>query len=640
MQPQIVGLGDDRPVLTEPVRPRLVDGADRAIYLETGLDPVLAMVHMPSPIRSGATGVILSPPFGWDAECTHRARRVWAVALAKAGHPAVRIDHPGTGDSAGSPYDPDRLAAWTAALAATACWLRDELGCVRVVGLGLGFGGMMAWLAAAEGAPIDDLVLWAVPTSGRRLLHEIRATSLLSIDPRIEPGYEPGSPDAASVLTGEDLLDEAGQITTGATSRTLSQLDLTKCELADPTRRRVLLFKRSGAAADKRLHDYLEASGAQVTVENGDSYGAMMQYVQLAEIPRAAIARSISWLSDSEASRERPRGATATGSRPPVRATEAIELTHDGVTIRETTLTIKLESGMLRGILTEPVSVAAADVGAVFFSGGSDRRIGPNRMWVDASRRWAARGVPAVRIDPYAIGDSDGDEDCYAELRSYYDPGHVKSTIALLDNLQTHGLPGRFVLVGFCSGAYRSFHVAMTDRRVAGVFAINLPFFFWSSWLIRVRHSWVADREPRPSDSLIKTATLRVLQSGLRVVQSARLVVLRLRHRSPDKIDLALEHLRDQGTELLLLFKTNSKEYNDLLANGHMDRLREMPNVQVKRIPGSDRRFRPLPLQRYVNDTLDDALSRVLQRDGAAIAAGLDGAASLRTQRRRWRRGR
>ncbi len=149
----------------------------RSLYL-TPPDraPVFAVLHEPpAGTARSSTGVLLCPPFGWDELCTHRSLRAWADALAGAGHAALRLDLPGTGDSGGSPCDPDRLAAWTEAVAAAADWLRGETGGERIVAVGLGLGGMLALRALAGGAPIDDLVLWSVPARGSLLLREMRA---------------------------------------------------------------------------------------------------------------------------------------------------------------------------------------------------------------------------------------------------------------------------------------------------------------------------------------------------------------------------------------------------------------------------------------------------------------------------------
>ena len=614
MQPQVAAPRGEPPAELEPGRPlRVVEGViTRALYLAIEPDPVFAIVHLPALVRSDATGVVLCPPFGWEEMCTYRTRRAWADALARAGHPAVRIDLPGTGDSAGSPRDPQRLAAWTAAVAAAARWLRDETGCGRVAGLGIRFGGMIAWLAAARGAPIDDLVLWAPPTRGSRLLREVRASGVLEIDARLEPddAHTAGSRNSATPAEDDGFLDMAGRIMTKETVESLAQLDLTQLPLADPACRRVLVFEGDGVAMDQRLHDYFEASGADVTVASGEGYGAMMHYARYARTPTAAIARSISWLSEPGGPGGRSSSVAVDPPPTAVPTLPTLELDHDGVAIRETP--IELEPGRRFGILAEPAAVTSADVCAVLFNAGSDRRTGPNRSWVEIARRWAARGVPTVRYDQPGIGDSDGDERTYEDLAAYYDPRITDHTIAILDELQARGLPGRFVLAGFCSGGYWSLQGALADPRVVGAFAINLPFFVWTWWSRRVLHGWWVYRKHRSDDPVIIAGTLWALKRAARMLPLGRRVLLRALPWVPQRLDVDLNQLRDQGTEVLLMFRPIEPLYKDLLADGRIDRLRELPNVQVKRIPGSDQTFRPLPLQRYVSDELDAALTRVL----------------------------
>ena len=50
----------------------------------------------------------------------------------------------------------------------------------------------------------------------------------------------------------------------------------------------------------------------------------------------------------------------------------------------------------------------------MLLNSGAVRRIGPQRMWVEAARRWAALGVPTLRFDVVGVGDSDGDGSAYA----------------------------------------------------------------------------------------------------------------------------------------------------------------------------------------------------------------------------------
>ncbi len=588
----------------------------RAVYLGTEPDPIFAMVHEPTSIRPGVTGVLLCPPFGWDDMCTYRVRRAWANALARAGHPAIRIDLPGTNDSAGSPRDPERLAAWTSAVAGAAGWLRDEYHCGRIAGLGIGLGGTVAWLAAAQGAPIDDLLLWAVPTRGDQLLRHIRAAALINIDHRVDSDGIPNAGLGDGGIQREDagLVEMSGRLITNETIASLAHLDLTKLSLADSTRRRVLLFARAKSAADKRVSDHFKTSGAELTVASGDAYGAMMQYTPLARVPDAALKGSISWLAQGEDPRRQSAGSAAGRTGNPVQTLPALELCHDGVPIRETPLRIDLGSESAFAILTEPIAAGAADSCAVLFNAGSDRRTGPCRMWVETARRWAARGIPTVRLDQPGIGDADG-EHSYAKLAAYYDPRITSRTTLTLDHLEARGLPSRFVLVGFCSGGHWALNAALADPRVAGVFTINLPFFFWNWWSRRVLHGWWVHRKRRPDDPLMIVGILSTLRRVSRIFPVIRRMFLRVRPGGSDRLVRALSHLRDQGTELLFLFRPGEPLYDDLLADGRMERIRQMPNVRVAQIPGTDHGFRPLALQSFVSGQLDAALARVVQSD-------------------------
>lgn len=587
-----------------------------AFYLDTGIDPVFSVVHEPESAPSGV-GVVMCPSFGWDDMCIHRTKRTWAERLREAGHTTIRFDLPGTGDSPGSPRDPERLRAWLAAVTAAATWLRTERNCSRVVGFGVGFGGMLAWLAASEGAPVDDLILWAVPTQGRRLLREIRAAAQLSIDSVIEPRPDLDPDLIESSQLGADLLDESGQVVTQETLASLGDLDLTALPLPNAAARRVLVFARSGNDVDANLADCFRAAGADVTVADGSEYAAMMQYVQHSQLPVEAVARSIRWLEQVKpAPAEHPAPISSSKT---FKAASVLETTYDGVAIRERPITLRLGPRTLRGILTEPVDAACADLCAVFFSGGSDRRLGPNRMWVDASRRWAAQGVASARVDPAGIGDSDGDESFWTQFNAHYHPDHIPQTVELLNALEREGTPSRFVLTGFCSGANRSFQVAINDERVVGVFAIGLPFFFWNWWTVHIRDWWVADWVPTSVDKWKKTTAVRLIQRGLLVLTRLRRIAVRLAPHRPDRTDIALKRLADRGTEFLIFFKLESHELAELVSEGRYQRLSATPGVEIELIPGRDIRFRPLALQGFVNRKLDAALARVLEsrRDSA-----------------------
>src|SRR5204863_2898926 len=58
----------------------------------------------------------------------------------------------------------------------------------------------------------------------------------------------------------------------------------------------------------------------------------------------------------------------------------------------ETTYTVGRPAASMFGILSEPdPNAPRAECCVLFLNPGAVRHIGPNRMWVEAARRWAAR---------------------------------------------------------------------------------------------------------------------------------------------------------------------------------------------------------------------------------------------------------
>src|SRR5665213_1803171 len=88
-------------------------------YITSEAVPLFAVLHLPEGEHSNV-GVVICSPFGWDELGAHRSLRALAGELAQAGHPALRFDLPGSGDSGGAPRDPDRLGAWTTSVGAAA----------------------------------------------------------------------------------------------------------------------------------------------------------------------------------------------------------------------------------------------------------------------------------------------------------------------------------------------------------------------------------------------------------------------------------------------------------------------------------------------------------------------------------------
>jgi pimeloyl-ACP methyl ester carboxylesterase len=593
----------------------------RPLYIASHGESIFATVHAAhGPAREAA--VLLCPPFGWEDMSSYRARREWASLLAGEGFTVLRIDFPGSGDSSGGPRDAQRLQAWTDAVESSTRWLSSNSGARRIVAIGIGLGGTIAYRAMAQGAAIDDLVLWGVASRGRRHLRELRAFSYMESS-RVE---DDAAPQSTVEDTGAGSLVVAGYALSADTQRELNELDLTELDCGPLASARVLLLERDGHAVDPRLLAAIEGCGANVTVSGGDGYAAMM----MAELPYSVSAHAVfetvsAWLvrlSDA---------ADATAVRPPVEVPEAsgsAEMSMpDGTRVRETAITISHPLGDPVGILTEPVG-AAADLCAVWLNAGPQRRIGPNRMWVETARRWAALGVPTVRIDLAAIGDADGDSRSLLEISSYYGGSYLDQVRVVLDALQARGLPARFVLGGLCAGAYWSLQAAQDDIRVAGAVVLNPGYLVYDGGVSNavLQSRGVASRLLKPAtwarvlrgqftpSAHLASARTLLLALARRLLNLPKRLLARGAEAGGNEITRVFDRLREQNQQALILFAGEERLYLELQAAGRFAGLERWPNVSLVHIelPGDLHTLRPLSLQQDASRLVDELLQREL----------------------------
>jgi alpha-beta hydrolase superfamily lysophospholipase len=602
----------------------------RALYLQAGTSPVFAIFHPGAgPLRQSA--VLLCPPFGWEDMCSYRSRRDWAEHLALEGHATLRLDLPGSGDSASDPTDPQQLNTWTQAVTGAAQWLLETTGATRIVNIGIGLGGLVACRAALSDAPIDELVLWHVPGQGRTLVRELRAFSALEV------AYipDPGQPEHELKPLEDGALVANGYLLSAETVDELNQLDLRELSHVSRGPRRALLLGRDGMRVDDALHEALEQAGAQVRIADGPGYAEMILNPQDALPPTTVFQIVSSWMNEGElewstpsAAQSQDRSSETTSSQASAR--EDLELLHSGVELRETPVHIDGPDGPLFGILTEPLG-EREELCAVLVNAGPQRRTGPNRMWVEIARRWAARGVPTLRLDLAGIGDSDGDTAALVRVASLYAPAYVGQVRAALDMLSTRGLPSRFVALGLCSGAYWSTQTALEDERIGTVIMLNPRSLIWDEWVYALRRT----RELRKS--MLTGSTWRKLLRGevtpARHLETARALTSRFA-RSPQRIRERLtgsqretfdrgealaqifDRLSDRDQRVLLVFTGSEPLHRELAAKGLLDHLERLPNLELAILGTSadTHTLTPLWLQRQVHELVDRALEGELRR--------------------------
>ena len=545
------------------------------LYLEAGGEAFLAFLHDP-PDGKGSRAVLLCPQLGWDDVCAYRSRFEWAERLAAHGFTAMRLDLPGTGDSPGRHDDPRRLEAWTKAIGEAARTLRER-GATRLAAVGIGAGGLPLWRAVAAGAPVDELVLWAVPAKGRLAVRELRAFAQVEEQAL---GVGDGQFAAGGFPQSDELLADLGA------------LELTALPL--PRDLRVLLLERDTLPVAEALVETLDRAGIEVTTGPGAGYGEMLAEPAFAQPPHAVFELVESWLGEA--------GAVLPPETPETGAASVTER------VSERPLAIDQAGRRLVGVLAEPEQ-RREGVCAVLLNAGAIRRIGPNRMWVEIARRWAAQGVPTLRLDFAGIGDAEGNSR-FADVASLYEPEFVGQVSAALDVLRRRLGAKRFVLVGLCSGGYWAFQGALHDPRVVASASINAGVLEWSPLLLR-------DRRLQPLRESLRRHKLAELPDLTRVI-ARRLRGKAARALGGDSLARSFDELRDRNTKVLLLFAELEPQLHELERDGYLSRLDRWPNVTLERLPGRDHTLRPRPMQEHAHAALDQLLTAVLRETESA----------------------
>lgn len=586
------------------------------LYLQGCSTPVFGVLHRPAS-RPRGTGVVFCAPFGWEEICSYRARREWAVRLAAAGHPTIRFDLPSTGDSAGMPQDPDRMGAWCAAIAAAAQQLR-EVGAEKVAAIGIGLGGLLLWRAICEGTPIDEAVLWGMHARGRALIRELQAFARLE---DVGAEGEKEGPDA----TGADDLAAGGFVLSKETVAAIAAIDLRQMRPPEPLRR-ILLLDRDGMAPEQSLREHLRDNANDFSMQSGPGFGAMTAKPHLARAPLSVFATVDQWLhsEDPSAFGGSSVSAEAMACPQPSAAHTPCEI-EIAPGVSESALRVEQPFGALFGVLCTPAYANRSGICVVLLNAAAIRRVGPNRMWVEAARRWASRGVPTFRLDLEGIGDADGDGERFDDLAELYDDSLVTQVRAAIDELEARGLGPSFVLGGLCSGACWSFHAALEDPRVVGALLLNPRALYWDVWLETARDlrrgvlrtsAWRKALRGQMPPARIAEAVARAPAAPLELARRA-LARSKARRSGVDRIGLAFDRLCQAGKPISLMFSADEPLLEELESDGYVDRLDRWPNIEIQSLPGSVHTLRPLQAQRAAHRAMDAAIDSMAQRFAA-----------------------
>jgi len=557
------------------------------LYLRAGAH-VIAGIYEPAARERRSTAVLIVPPFGWDDQTSYRPRRDWSLTLAAEGFANLRIDLPGTGDSSGGVRDDGLVEAWTAAVAAGVEWLRNA-GADRVAVVALGVGGLVTLQAMADGAAVDDLVLWGMPANGRTFIREFKAFGRL----------EQSQTGEASNHGANGELRAGGHVLTPSMIDALSRLDGAQL-LPECSCERALVLGRDGSGPDDSLLDAIRASGIEVRTDPGRGWGAALARPQSTS-PVALFDTVNVWLGEA--------AKPASGAIAP--AFDKSALIHErGSRIRETAIAFDAAGQQLYAVIAEPVEAQRVPFTLVLYNAGAIRRIGPNRMWTEAARRWASAGVPVIRVDIEGIGDAGGDGSAYRESDDpFYAEKLIQQARSVLDLAVERGLPDRFALGGLCSGGFWAFQAALSDVRVQSVIMLNPRLLFFDA-----RSD--ARRELRKLRRILTPAGLRgVNLEKLTLKRAARLGSRLLRRRAranPDTAE-AFEMLRRRGQQVVMGFSGDEPLYEELQRELTLAGLLRL-GVRVAELPCKSHTLKPLTAQQAGHSLIDEAVSAALPR--------------------------
>jgi exosortase A-associated hydrolase 2 len=149
--------------------------SETPFLFRNGAYSLFGVLHQPA--QASQVPFVFCHPFGEEKLWAHRVYVSFARQLAAAGHPVLRFDLMGNGDSEGS-FSDSSLATAVSDVRAAVDEVRRRSGASTVNLLGLRLGATIAGLAAEEIPGIDRLVLWSPIVDGGRYMQELLRINL------------------------------------------------------------------------------------------------------------------------------------------------------------------------------------------------------------------------------------------------------------------------------------------------------------------------------------------------------------------------------------------------------------------------------------------------------------------------------
>ena len=421
------------------------------IYFGDASARLFGWIHWPDrAVRT--TAVVLCNPLGDDLVRAHRSLRHLAEHLCAAGFVVLRFDFHGTGDSAGTERDPQRVAAWRRDTSTAIDELRARSGATEVAIVGLRLGATVAAEVASQRDDVASVVLWHPFGSGAKFATETRRVH--GMHRMLEPESFAAGPSAYP--DGEEAL---GFFLTNETIADLAGVDLSA--LSRRPARQVIVVGADTPASEDPLRAALSARWrpTAITYRHLPGHKFLTAINHRSEVPQPVIDEIVGWLG------ERHPGTI------PARAPAVETGAHHSELFSEEPFVFG-SSHRLFGVLVRPRAdrTRVERPAVIITNAGTVHRIGPHRLYVELARDLAALGFHVLRMDLSGIGDSEVGTS--AENLCYPATGLADCQDGMSALASRLGIE-RFVVAGLCSGGDIAFQLGLADPRVAGVVMMN-----------------------------------------------------------------------------------------------------------------------------------------------------------------------
>ena len=563
-------------------------------------------------------GVLLCSPLGYEANCTHGTYTQLAENLASLGFDVLRFDYQGTGDSAGSDVDPDRVKAWTDSIGSAVNELKRRGNVSRLALFGVRLGATLAAHTASQLGDIESLVMWAPCVTGRSFTRELRASSSNRF--KHKQARNNGSPDDIEAL---------GFIYTTQTLTDISALDCQNFKA--PPAKRILIIDRDDIARDK-ASDLLAALYSSLDIETTHKvlpgYSEMMLEPQAGMLEHTTLDLIADWLSASQLQQDHCLQHDNTTSCLSVNSIDGL--------VRETALVFGSHQSLF-GVLAEPAEFSNSNfrskTGILMLNVGGNHHIGPNRIYVKMARSWASSGYRAFRFDLAGIGDSR--IEAGFSIKNLYKRDCTADVRAAIDCLEAKGCE-KIIVAGICSGAFVAFQSALVDTRITGQILMNPRLLEYQSEkdedpIQRAMQSYYKSTHFYKRELLNPEVYRRIWRGEVDVKGIYKRFQIVLKESFKQKFDgifqsnshqkyvlNAFKRLTTQGTNTLLIIaaQDDSRDYIESQLGTQCCQLQGNPKFDMVFLENSDHTFSTTHSQQMVIAKIHEYLEKTTSSNG------------------------